>query len=167
MPLAHPGAEPVRQPQTNYSNAEIGDLTAYIASLGHGPPVPTPHPEQGDLAEGKQLFTLSCAGCHQVVGQAGAVPPSGIAPSRQEATNTQIAEAVRIGPYVMPKFTRRQISADELNSIIRYVDSTRHPDNAGGWGIGVLGPVPEGMVTWFIGILALVLVARMIGERTA
>ena len=36
----------------------------------------------------------------------------------------------------------------------------------GGWGIGHLGPIPEGMVTWLLGLAALVLAIRLIGERT-
>jgi ubiquinol-cytochrome c reductase cytochrome c subunit len=167
MPLSDPHAEPVRQPQVNYDNGEINDLVAYIAGLAPGPPVPAPRPDLGDLALGKHLFTMSCAGCHQVVGQAGVVTPGIIPPSLQQATDIQIAEAVRIGPYVMPSFSERQISDSDLNSIVRYVASTRNLDNRGGWGIGAIGPVPEGMVTWFVGILALLIVARLFGERTA
>jgi ubiquinol-cytochrome c reductase cytochrome c subunit len=50
---------------------------------------------------------------------------------------------------------------------VRYVLSTRHPDDKGGWGIGNIGPIPEGMVTWFIAIAAFLVVARLIGDRTA
>jgi ubiquinol-cytochrome c reductase cytochrome c subunit len=167
MPLAHPQDPPERHPQTNYDDAQVADLIAYVGSLGHGPAVPTPHPERGDLREGRELFTASCAGCHQIMGQGGVVTPGTVAPSLQQATDVQIAEAVRIGPYVMPPFTQRQIDDHELGSIVRYVASTRHPDNAGGWGIGNIGPIPEGMVTWFIAIAALIVVARLIGERTA
>jgi len=167
MPLANPAAQPQRHPQTNYDDAQVADLIAYVASLGDGPGVPTPHPERGDLAEGRQLFTESCAGCHQIMGQGGVVTPGTVAPSLQEATDVQIAEAVRIGPYVMPPFPERQIDDRELDSIVRYVASTRHPDNAGGWGIGNIGPIPEGMVTWFIAVFSLIVVARLIGERTA
>jgi ubiquinol-cytochrome c reductase cytochrome c subunit len=167
MPLAQPQDEPVRQKQDDYSPSEVDDLIAYIASLKPGPPVPDPQPERGTLAEGKQLFTQNCAGCHQVVGQAGLVPPGAVAPALQDASDVQIAEAVRIGPYLMPKFTERQIDDRELDSIVRYVASTRNLDNRGGWGIGNIGPVPEGMVTWFVAILSLVVVARLIGERTA
>jgi ubiquinol-cytochrome c reductase cytochrome c subunit len=167
MPLANPAAEPQRHPQTNYNPGEVADLVAYVASLGHGPPVPQPHPEQGDLAQGKELFSESCAGCHQIMGKGGVVTPGTVAPSLQNATDVQIAEAVRIGPYVMPPFTKRDIDDHELDSIVRYVASTRHPDNAGGWALGNIGPIPEGMVTWFIAIAALILGARLIGERTA
>ena len=86
-------------------------------------------------------------------------------PPLQSATATQIAEAVRIGPYLMPRFSPRQISDSELNSIVAYVLSTRHPDNRGGWAIGNIGPVPEGIIAWLIGMVALVGVCAAIGER--
>jgi ubiquinol-cytochrome c reductase cytochrome c subunit len=65
----------------------------------------------------------------------------------------------------MPKFSAKQLDQATLDSISRYVQSIRHPDNRGGWGIGNLGPVPEGMVTWFLAMAALLAVARLIGER--
>jgi len=77
----------------------------------------------------------------------------------------QIAEAVRIGPYVMPSFSKKAISDRELDSIVRYVDWAKHPDNRGGWAIGDIGPVPEGLVTWFIAAAALVGLCVVIGKR--
>ena len=71
---------------------------------------------------------------------------------------------MRIGPYVMPTFTQRDISDAELNSIIAYVDYAKRPDDAGGWGINHLGPYPEGMVTWLIAIPLLLLICRAIGK---
>jgi ubiquinol-cytochrome c reductase cytochrome c subunit len=76
-----------------------------------------------------------------------------------------VAEAVRIGPYLMPPFGERELPQQEVNSIARYLQYTRHPDDRGGWAIGHIGPVPEGMVAWFIGALALVLIARTLGQR--
>jgi ubiquinol-cytochrome c reductase cytochrome c subunit len=86
-------------------------------------------------------------------------------PPLQEATPVQVAEAVRTGPYLMPRFSKKQISDAQLDSIIAYVQSTKHPPDRGGWGIGNLGPVPEGMVTWLIAALALALACLVIGER--
>ena len=77
----------------------------------------------------------------------------------------QIAEAVRVGPYVMPAFGHQQIDRRELNSIIRYVQLTKAPVNEGGWGIGNLGPVPEGMIAWLLALASMLLVARIIGTR--
>ena len=42
---------------------------------------------------------------------------------------------------------------------------TRDPDNPGGWDLGGVGPIPEGMVAFFIGLVALLIVSRLLGER--
>ena len=77
----------------------------------------------------------------------------------------QIAEAVRIGPYVMPTFSRGQLSDRQLDSLIAYVQEARRPQDRGGWALGHIGPVPEGLVTWLIAVAALVAVCVLIGKR--
>ena len=163
MPLDDPNQQP-RRDQVLFSDQEVRALVAYVASLGSGPAIPTPHPERGTLAAGLQLFTEHCAGCHQVVAEGGFVTGA-IAPPLEDATPVQIAEAVRIGPYLMPRFSEKQISDRHLDSIIRYVQYAKHPDDRGGWAIGHVGPVPEGLVTWFIGIAAIVVTCLVIGRR--
>jgi ubiquinol-cytochrome c reductase cytochrome c subunit len=164
MPLDQPRDEPLRG-SPRYSRAEIGALIAYISSFG-GPPAPTANPSAGDLALGLHEFTLHCAGCHQIVARGGVTLGAQV-PNLGQATPQQIAEAVRTGPYVMPRFDAREIDQHQLDSLARYVLWTRHPQDAGGWGIYNIGPIPEGMVTWFIAIAALLIVARLIGERAA
>lgn len=163
MPLPRVGIQP-RRARVLFSEQEIRDLIAYVASLGPGPPIPTPHPERGSLSQGLRLFTNHCAGCHQIVAEGGYVTGA-VPPPLEDATNTQIAEAVRIGPYVMPTFTRKSISDRQLDSIIRYVDYAKHPDDRGGWAIGHIGPVTEGLVTWFIAAVAIVALCTVIGKR--
>jgi ubiquinol-cytochrome c reductase cytochrome c subunit len=163
MPLRHVGLQP-RRSRLVLAPGEIADLTAYVASLGHGPAIPTPHPERGSLAEGMHLFGDHCAGCHQIVAAGGYVT-GGLPPALEDDTDVQIAEAVRIGPWVMPTFTKQAISDRQLDSIIRYVDYAKHPDDRGGWALGHLGPIPEGLVTWFIAAALLVAFCTVIGER--
>jgi ubiquinol-cytochrome c reductase cytochrome c subunit len=163
MPLREAGKQP-RRSRVLLTESEIRDLVAYVASLGSGPPVPAPHPERGSLSDGQRLFTDNCAGCHQVVAEGGYLT-GGIAPPLEDATATQVAEAIRIGPYVMPRFSRRQLSAHDVASIVRYVQWAKHPDDRGGWAIGHVGPVPEGLVTWFLAAAALVATCIVIGKR--
>jgi ubiquinol-cytochrome c reductase cytochrome c subunit len=126
--------------------------------------VPRPHPERGDLSVGYKLFREKCAGCHQIVG-AGGIVTGAVAPPLGQATPTQVAEAVRIGPYLMPRFSRRDVSDRELDSIVRYVQETKHPEDRGGWALGRVGPVTEGIVAWLLAGAALVGVAAVIGGR--
>jgi ubiquinol-cytochrome c reductase cytochrome c subunit len=163
MPLGKVGEQP-RRSRVLFTDREIRALVAYVASLAPGPPVPAVHPAQGSLSEGLSLFTEHCAGCHQAVAQGGFVTGARV-PPLQAATAEQIAEAVRIGPWLMPSFPSRQISDSQLNSIVRYVLWTRHPSNDGGWGIGNIGPVPEGIVAWFVAVFVLTASCVLISRR--
>ena len=165
MALAQPTDYPIRA-HSVYSKDAIADLVAYVGSLG-GPPIPPVDPAAGSLARGKELFTEHCAGCHQVVAQGGVVTPNTIAPSLEnEVKPIDVAEVVRIGPYVMPRFNEKLLDQRDVDSLARYVQHTQNPPNIGGWGIGNLGPIPEGLVLWGIGIVSLLIVARLIGGRT-
>ncbi|HVU79052.1 MAG TPA: cytochrome c [Gaiellaceae bacterium] len=163
MPLQHVGEQP-RRSRVIFDEGQIRALIAYVASLGGGPPIPQPHPERGDISLGQHLFTDHCAGCHQIAAEGGYVTGA-IPPPLEDATATQVAQAVRIGPYVMPRFSRKAITTHQLDSLIAYVEYAKHPDDPGGWAIGHLGPVPEGLVTWFIAMVALVLTCLAIGKR--
>ena len=163
MPLSSPHDQPGND-RVLFSGKEIASLVGYVASLGRGPAIPHPDPGAGSIAEGTQLFTLHCAGCHQELARGGFVTGAEV-PPLQTVGATQIAEAVRIGPYLMPRFPRSEISDAQLNSIVKYVLSTRHPDNRGGWGIGNLGPIPEGLVTWWIAAPLLLVSCLAVGRR--
>jgi quinol---cytochrome-c reductase cytochrome c subunit len=163
MPLQHLGLQPRRGPSP-FTDAQIRALVAYVASLGKGPAIPTPHPERGSVSSGEALFADHCAGCHQIVARGGYVTGA-VPPALTEATPTQIAEAVRIGPYAMPRFPQTAISDRQLDSIVRYVEYAKRPEHPGGWSLGYLGPVPEGLVTWFLAMAALVAVCLSVGRR--
>jgi ubiquinol-cytochrome c reductase cytochrome c subunit len=165
MPLGDARDQPVRSRQ-RLSEPEVRALVGYVASLGDGPAPPSPEPSAGSVAEGRELFTLHCSGCHQVVAEGG-VMPGAKAPPLNRATPRQIAEAVRIGPYVMPTFSEQDISDAELNSIIAYVQYAKDPDDEGGWGIDHLGPFPEGMITWLLAIPVLLGICLAIGRRVS
>jgi ubiquinol-cytochrome c reductase cytochrome c subunit len=164
MPLPSSRVQPLRTTPA-FPQSKIKALIAYVASFG-GPEIPVVRPRQGSLAEGQRLFGLDCAGCHTIQGQGGIVTGA-IVPSLNEATPTQIGEAIRIGPYVMPRFSEGELSTAQVSSLARYIQSIQHPDNLGGWGIGRIGPIPEGMVAWLLAAAALLLIARLLGERTS
>ena len=163
MPLNHPDAQP-RRSRVLFSSRELDALIAYVASLGNGPPIPKPHPERADVAAGLHAFTVHCAGCHQIVAEGGIVT-GGVVPPLDRATPVQIAEAVRVGPFLMPRFSKQAIGDDELDAIIAYVQYARNPDDRGGWALGHLGPVPEGMVAWLLAGAILVAMCLVLAER--
>jgi ubiquinol-cytochrome c reductase cytochrome c subunit len=82
----------------------------------------------------------------------------------------QVAEAIRLGGAgfrtgKMPRFGPDVLNDHEVNSIARYVQYLRHPEDRGGQSLGHLGPIPEGMVAWLIAAVALVMTCLVIGER--
>jgi ubiquinol-cytochrome c reductase cytochrome c subunit len=158
MPLPNIHTEPSNR-RVLFTDEQIVAMIKYVASLGKGPGIPHPHPEAGTLNRGFELFTEDCAGCHQSLARGGFVTGARV-PPLQGVDATEIAEAVRIGPYLMPRFSASRISDAQLNSIIRYVLSTNRPDNRGGWSIGNLGPIPEGMVA---GLAAVTLAVLCLG----
>lgn len=165
MPISEPDEQPERR-RPLFDEREILALVDYVSSLPPpGPPIPQPQPERGNLAEGYELFREHCAGCHQITAQGGVTTGARV-PPLEDASPVQIAQSVRIGPYLMPKFSERDISDEELDSIIAYAElAAKQPVDEGGWGIGNLGPVPEGMVTWFIAVVVFVLICLTFGRR--
>jgi ubiquinol-cytochrome c reductase cytochrome c subunit len=163
MPVRSAHIQP-RRSRVLFSDREIRALVAYVASLGPGPAIPQPHPERGNLHDGLRLFTHHCAGCHQINAEGGYVT-GGVAPPLEGATPVEIAEAIRVGPYLMPRFSERQIGDRGVDSIIRYVQHTQDPEDRGGWAIGHIGPVPEGIVAWLIAMIVLVATCVVIGKR--
>jgi ubiquinol-cytochrome c reductase cytochrome c subunit len=166
MPLAQPGAQAVRK-QPVLTPPEIRAITAFLSATDPqtGTPIPDVHPGAGSLSEGQGIYQLNCAPCHSATGNGGAVGPES-APNLKVATPVQIGEAVRIGPGTMPVFDQTGIDDQQLNSLIRYVLYLRAPDNRGGLPLNLGGPVVEGFVALVIGLGAVVIVIRFIGERS-
>jgi ubiquinol-cytochrome c reductase cytochrome c subunit len=163
MPLDDPTDQPLRT-EPAYPRRDIDALVAYVGSFG-GPAIPRVDAARGDVARGMRAFTERCAGCHQVVARGGIVT-GGSVPPLDQSTAVQIAEAVQIGPYLMPRFSTAQLDAGRLADVAAYIAYARHPDDRGGWGIGHIGPIPEGMVAWLLAGAALLIVVRLLGERT-
>lgn len=119
-----------------------------------------------DIAKGSELFRMNCASCHNFTGQGGALSSGKFAPELAPASEQEIYQAMLTGPQNMPKFSDRQLTADEKKDIIAYIKSAEESPNPGGFGLGGIGPVTEGMVMWFIGIVVLVAFAMWIGSRS-
>ena len=164
MPLPEVGPQPRRRRQL-LSTSAVDALVAYVASFG-GPAIPQPQTSLGNLSQGEQLFTERCAGCHQIVGRGGYAGAAVAEPLNSPGIDaTTIAEAVRIGPYVMPRFSYKDLNERQLDSVVRYVLWAQKPPHPGGWGIDFIGPVPEGLVTWFIALPLLLIFCLLLGRR--
>src|ERR1019366_9908656 len=113
-----------------------------------------------DVGLGQELFTTNCAQCHNFVGAGGALTYGKYAPALTQSTPTQIYEAMLIGPEAMPVFNDSTITPSEKRDIIAYVTGTRSEPNPGGFSLGRVGPVTEGLVA-FLGLLLFMVLAAM------
>ena len=167
MPLKETDAEAPRKPVT-FSQKQIYAIAAYVASLGGGPPIPTPDQYStagADTGLGQSLFNANCAQCHNYAGAGGALTDGKYAPPLTQATNQQIYEAMLTGPEAMPVFNDTTLTPSDKRDIIAYVTQTRAEANPGGFSLGRVGPTTEGLVAWLGGIGALVLAAMWITAK--
>jgi len=162
MPAAELGAENDRKPP-HLSPAQTRAVAAYIQSLGGGPPIPSAaqvSTSGANVGLGQQLFVANCAACHNFVGAGGALTNGKYAPALTQSTPTQIYEAMLTGPEAMPAFNDLTITPQEKRDIIAYVTTVRAEPNPGGFSLGRVGPITEGLVA-FLGLLLFMVLAAL------
>ncbi len=171
MPAQQPGAQ-VPKKKNIYSQAEIDQLAAYVASLGAGPITPTEKqydPAGADAARGGELFRTNCAQCHNFTGEGGALTHGKYAPSLEGVSPKHLYEAMQTGPQNMPSFPDTTMPEKEKKDIIAYVQAvnSEKADSPGGLSLGGLGPVSEGLFGWIFGLGTLIAVAIWVAAHTA
>ena len=182
MPMMSNDAQAERK-KPRYTENQALALAAYVAANGGGPelvynPDGTLAKEElrgknydgkvqeADVARGGELFRLNCASCHNFTGRGGALSSGKYAPVLDPANEQEIYQAMLTGPQNMPKFSDRQLSADEKKDIIAFIKSSKETPSPGGYGLGGLGPVSEGMAMWIIGVTLVAAGAIWIGSRS-
>ena len=182
MPMMSNDAQAERK-APRYTEQQTLALAAYVAANGGGPDIVYNDDGSGaqeslrganyngeiqaeDVAKGSELFRMNCASCHNFTGQGGALSSGKFAPELAPASEQEIYQAMLTGPQNMPKFSDRQLTADEKKDIIAYLKSAKETPSPAGWDLGGLGPVAEGLAMWIIGISALCAAAMWIGSRS-
>jgi ubiquinol-cytochrome c reductase cytochrome c subunit len=171
------GGPQVPQKEVSYTPDEIAALAAYVASLGPGPAIPnsseynidnmTDEERQEAIVQGGLIFRTNCSACHNFEGSGGAMPNGGYAPKIRGVEPRYIFEAMLTGPQAMDNFSNGNLSVDEKRDIIAYLQSIEDNPEYGGFGMGGIGPVSEGLFAWLVGIGSLVGVATWIAAHTA
>ncbi|MFR9676728.1 c-type cytochrome [Streptomyces sp. TR06-5] len=171
MPAQQPGPQAPKKPK-RYSDAEIQQLGAYIASLGPGPSVPTEgqyDPEGADTARGGELFRTNCAQCHNFTGEGGALSRGKFAPDLGDVSEKHIYEAMQTGPQAMPAFPDTVVPSSDKRDIVAYLKTVNsdEAESPGGYKLGGFGPVSEGLFAWVFGLGAMIALAVWVAARTA
>jgi ubiquinol-cytochrome c reductase cytochrome c subunit len=160
-----PEAAPTRG-EPAYPPPVVRALVDYVGTFGGGPDIPSVDLSRADAARGGEIYQLQCAACHAWAGDGGALLHRE-APSLHNATPTQIAEAIRVGPDNMPAFGPAAVSDKDLASLVAYVRYLDNPRDRGGQPLWHLGPFAEGLITWVLAMAAITLAIRWMGEKAS
>jgi ubiquinol-cytochrome c reductase cytochrome c subunit len=167
MPLAAQGPQaPIKPAQ--FTEAQIRAIAAYVQTIAPGPSYPSAETidGKGNVAEGADLFRINCAMCHNVAGAGGALTEGKYAPDLHATSALHMYAAMVTGPQNMPVFNNMNLPLDEKRDIISYLLFLQQNQSPGGYGLGDLGPVSEGLFIWIFGIGTLIAVTVWITAKS-
>ncbi|PVE91669.1 MULTISPECIES: c-type cytochrome [unclassified Microbacterium] len=167
MPLQMQGPQaPQKEPQ--FTEDQILAMASYIQSVAPGPTYPSEHTldGKGDVANGAELFRVNCAMCHNVSAAGGALTEGKYAPALTETSALHMYAAMVTGPQNMPVFGDMNLSDEDKRDIISALLFQQQAVPVGGFSLGNLGPVSEGLFVWIFGIGALVAVTVWITAKS-
>ena len=161
---------PTFDPGTEEGAANLDALGAYIQANGGGPVVPA---ATGDAcAATTRPAAASCSGS---TAPRATTSPGAAARCRRASTprrwtrhrRRQIYAAMLTGPQNMPKFTDRQLTPEEKKDIIAFIKSVEGDyNNPGGYPLGGIGPVSEGLIAFIVGLAGLIGFALWLGAKS-
>jgi ubiquinol-cytochrome c reductase cytochrome c subunit len=166
MPLAMHGPQGEKKaPQ--FTQTQIDAVAAYVAGLAPGPAVPDEKYLLGDgnATAGGELYRINCAMCHNLAGAGGALTEGKFAPPLGGVEPRHVYEAMVTGPQNMPVFSDLNLTPQDKADIITYLKYIEENPSVGGFNLGGLGPVAEGLFLWIFGLGAIVGVTIWIAAR--
>lgn len=165
MPLPDPNSPSVRRPPTLTAEQRRA-IVAYVKTFApNEPAIPEVEPDRAGLAHGREIYESNCIACHSAFGKGIAVSQTDIAPGLEAASPVEVAEAIRVGPGVMPVFGSEVLDEDDVNAVIAYINFLEDRPSPGGLTFGRSGPVTEGLIAWGLGLSLLLVAIYLIGER--
>lgn len=156
MPMQMQGPQ-AQQKQPQFNEEQTAQLSAYVASLGAGPAVPEDEyldvdHEDVDIARGGEIFRVNCAMCHNAAASGGALTRGKYAPTLHGVSEKHIYEAMATGPQNMPVFSDSNLTPEDKRDVIAFLKEIEAQGSPGGFQLGSLGPVSEGLLIWTLGL---------------
>lgn len=113
---------------------------------------------QGAASSGQQVWAANCAQCHGATGQGGVAGAGAWTPSVVDKSPTEIAQAIRVGPFQMPQFEDAQISDQQVDDVVAFMAVVAEEPSTPVLGLVELNPV---YASGFVVILAVLLLASL------
>lgn len=167
MPLQMQGPQaPQKEPQ--FTQEQIEAVAAWVQSVAPGPTFPSEETldGEGDVARGAELFRINCAMCHNVAGAGGALTEGKYAPGLASTSPLHMYAAMVTGPQNMPVFNDMTLTLEDKRDIISGLIFLQENESAGGFSLGGLGPVSEGLFIWIFGIGTLIAITVWITAKS-
>ncbi|MEZ3160847.1 c-type cytochrome [Microbacterium sp. BWT-B31] len=167
MPLQMQGPQaPQKPPQ--FTDDQIKALAAFVQSTSPGPAFPDEEvlDAEGDVARGAELFRINCAMCHNVAAAGGALTEGKYAPALTHTSPLHMYAAMVTGPQNMPVFSDMNLTLEDKRDIISALVFLQDNQSPGGFSLGSLGPVSEGLFIWIFGIGALIAITVWITAKS-
>ena len=136
-----------------FTSAQVTAVSIFVATH-----IAAPVARTATAADGGVLFRLYCSGCHGSTGRGGAVSQGKNPPSLADYPSAEALAAMIIGRSNMPVFAGTTLDVRQQAAVALYVQELQKPPSPGGWGLGYLGPVTEGLAGFF-GLCALLVAA--------
>ena len=92
-------------------------LTEQFALAGE-----VPEPTEGDASAGREVYAANCAQCHGSTGAGGVAGAGAWTPPVVDRGAVAVAEAIRVGPFEMPRFGPEQISDAQIGDVATFLD---------------------------------------------
>lgn len=142
-------------------------LDAYVDSRAERRiAIPDVRLDAAKLQRGRRLFEDNCQACHGAAAQGATAGGQWVALPLKLANPTQIGEAIRIGPGIMPRFTAAQVPDGDVDAVATYVRYlAEEPQTYGGALLEYLGPISEGAVSAIVGVGFLFWVVYFTGTK--
>ncbi|GAA4970369.1 cytochrome c [Kineococcus glutinatus] len=173
MPLVYQGPQAAVSEKIRFSQEQIDQMGAYIASLAPGPAKPTEEVldysglSEEEIARGATIFRTNCAMCHNFAGAGGALTAGKVAPDLFGTSPQHIYEAMTTGPGPMPVFNDNIIAPEDKTAVIGFLKTIHGETEPGGNPLGYLGPVTEGLFAWVAGIGLLIVCSIWLGMKSS
>ncbi len=167
MPLQMQGPQaPQKEPQ--FTEEQISAIGEWVQSVAPGPTFPADEvlDGEGDIARGAELFRINCAMCHNVAGAGGALTEGKYAPGLGHTSRVNMYGAMVTGPQNMPVFNDMTLTLEDKRDIISALVFMQENESAGGFSLGGLGPVSEGLFIWIFGIGTLIAITVWITAKS-
>ncbi len=167
MPLQMQGPQAPQKP-VQFTEPQIEAMAAYVQSTSPGPTFPAAETldGEGDVARGAELFRINCAMCHNVAAAGGALTEGKYAPALTSTSPLHMYAAMVTGPQNMPVFNDMTLTTEDKRDIISALLFLQQNESPGGFSLGSLGPVSEGLFIWIFGIGALIAITVWITAKS-